>query len=366
MSVQTLHDLSRRIRRSVQDVLPLKEGHCLESLAAGLGYNTLAAYKKALSEGAAPPLSNLNVFAARDRMYELDYRNAGAFYSLLCGRGITIEAERRAPQRGWPDTVIYDLRVSSMCMRSGGLRVDQIPSDVEATFALPFTQPLKEVGIGTDLWRKDAFAAAGKGFYQPGVQSYYQIDSNHYCRIGDRKADALLNPEKETRLARLNNGIWEGALFIYDPAAQADAIGVLGRVKAQLARNILEAIAPGVRCLIFAPGGHGFGAWHISMTISAESGGLKKGPAFELPSIPGRKIQAHNPVYHSGSEGVDGEPVKGVFDSGQFHAHVYSSGVALNSGGCREESNPSRLFDIKRNLVAAAEKALPFTVKAVL
>ena len=351
MEESQLSIVARNIQGAARDVLPLKLNHIYESVAAGLGYRTFAAYKQAPEDDVVRRCA-LDVRAMRDRMRQLDERNALAFYGLLHGRSVRIEATRRPSQRGWPDTVIYDLKAAAVVRDGSGSAGQKVATDDDATFLLPMFLPLRTVEVDQSEWRKDAMTAEARGFYQPGAEPRYQVDSNHRFRIGDRPTDGLLDPEKSIRLARFRDGVWEGALFIHDPASQADADGVVRRVKAELARRMLEAIAPGVRCLIFAPEGYDFGAWQVLMRIGGSSSAWSDEKVrFKLPQFPHRNYKIEN-AYASAYPEIQGGGIGGgVFDKGFFHGHFYSS-------GCAEEANPTRLHAVKWRLIEAVEESL--------
>lgn len=241
-----------------------------------------------------------------------------------------------------------------------GTEIQRWRHDELSTFALPIFDSARE-GLHGDIdILSDRYIATSSKFYKGARSVRYWLDSNSHYRAGGREFDRYLAPEISTRLARLRNGEWQGALFINEDVDQRESDDqIVQIVKGALARTILAAASPGVRCLIYAPENYDFGAWHVLMTLGIRAtqgpwGESSAGISFNLPDLERRIFRLEQPFlwpYPSDVSSKSKMPFGGKFEKGVFHAHLYTNGVP-------EERNTTRLTKVRDKLIDEAELAL--------
>lgn len=322
-------------------LIKFKKTYVQEAVARGFGFRTWAA----CCRNEEPLAGNFDPVKARDRMRELSRLDADAFHAVLLGVRLSLTATKRQPQPGFPDTTIFDVRAEIKYADGAG-------PDPLATFVLPSFAPRRE-NLSPDIdLRTDSYLVMVREFQKHGEEVKYQVDSNYPFRLGDREVDRWLEPDGSTRIAKFCDGQWEGALFIYNRAAAEQAESVLKTAFAALARNMLAAVSPGVRVLIYAPRGYQFGAWKVLITLgpSALSGWQGSSPSFSVPRIKNRSYKPKE-GYIQAVPGEGDSPYRVTFKGG-----VFMTGISANE--LTEDINPSRLINVKDALIDSVERAL--------
>jgi hypothetical protein len=136
-----------------------------------------------------------------------------------------------------------------------------------------------------------------------------------------------------------------------DLAPDADHSRYVRSATAALAREIVPAVSPWVRCHVFRPDHYEYGAWrvHMSLGYAARKGGDDGAFVFDLPWQPRRNIRVDQGYL------FDLNPAKNVFRGkfvhGEWFGDIYSNGVA-------EDDNPIPIERMRVLLLNSASMAL--------
>lgn len=286
-----------------------KETAVKESVARGYGFNTLAAL---LAKLHATP-DGINVTFSRTafflRMLELDPKSAEALDVLMDGVQIDVSIEKYGNPRQaefGSSAIIYHAVVTV-----AGLAPDIDQSN--RVFLLPV--------FGTSV-----------------ADEHYSVDSAPRYKVETDQPVTRFGKGGQLLTVRLIEGRWGGEFFIYSAAHQLDDTQCVKSCRAALARAVLSAMTPRVRCEIWRPDGYAMGGWCVRMTLGPEVTGFWGDGrlAFELPALRSRLIHTKPPYLFNGPKG-------GCFIDGEWNTHLYSNGVA-------EAENPTTLPQVKAAL----------------
>lgn len=304
-------DIATRIR----ELVPLKDSTLKQAHARGLGFATEAALVSALK---ASQILSARAFSDVDfvaRIAEIDNFDAAETVAEILGNvtldiSITKRSNRRQRADCYSD-VAYDVVVTL-----GGLTPEEAARDI--VFHLP------EFGQSVDM--------------EP-----YRVDSAHDCRADADYRKTHLGAGQLPLVAKLVEGRWHGALYVYAPEHQADDSRCIRSVKAGLARAILARLPTRVRCSIFRPDGYQYGAWRVELRLTAALQRFISDCSlqFDIPELPKRHILMA-PAFRFG-------PRAGRFVDGIWKADLYSNGI-------EEARNPTSLDAVKRALLGCVDE----------
>lgn len=288
-----------------------------EAIAAGFGKRTQAALFASLDGGRPADRFDHSAFVSRLSSL-MDEESADAVGALLDGIQLDIEivkySERRTRAHHYSD-IAYDI---SALVRNTGLGVEA--AERSAKFLLPqFNSPHGEP---------------------------YRVDSAHTHRHADDFPVSRLVDKRLLIVACLRDLRWEGGLFIYSLHHQADDANCLKSVKAALARKILPAVSPRIRCQIFRPDHYDERARRVEISLGHKYSELLNGAKlqFSIPKLSYRMVHI--------DKGYMGNDVHvGRLVDGQWFGDVYSNGID-------EASNPTSIKTFRAALLLAVHDSL--------
>ncbi|CAN7772918.1 hypothetical protein [Caballeronia sp. LjRoot31] len=272
--------------QSIADLFPIRHGHLIEAVSAGYDTRTYAALRNRHEQQPLDPLS-FDRQACIDRLAELtDPATAAAVDVLFGGARLTIGVARRAVQPERFLDLAYDL-------------------DAELS------------GVGQDVTRRTRTFDLPEQIFASGNEPY-RIDSAHTHRA--RVASPARSRDGRLLTAQLVDGQWRGALYIYDAQHQNDDRRCKAWVKANLARAILLAVAPDLRCDVFRPFGYNDGVWRVRLVASSRVQAFWGGSpfVFRLPDRPFHRVDSEKANWADLGNGklIDGVWLGDVYPNG--------------------------------------------------
>jgi hypothetical protein len=313
------------VKAAVAANIPVSESHIGEAIARSLGRKTVAALVTALDAGESFTAGSFDRVAFVDRLATLskDPEMAEAADVALDGITLSIDIVKRSPGRQrhdiWAD-VAFDIDI-----RAGGAiaALDQLTFFVPDNFSTrTLDQPLR---IASD--------------------SAFKLDGAFAVTRNRDKRDLLT--------AKLVNGRWKGALYVDLPSNDLDGVRYIRSARAALARAIMPALTPWVRCNVYRPDRYDLGAWRVEMSLGpAAREALQLGKlVFDVPTEKGRLFDLDDGFLFDIREN---NVFMGQFRNGVWLADLYSNGIA-------EDENPVPIAAIKavllRNVYTVAEFA---------
>lgn len=297
---------------SIADLFAIRHGHLIEAVSSGFGARTYAALKSRYALQPLDPLS-FDRQACTERLAELtDPATAAAVDVLIGGVYLTIRITRRAVQPARYLDIAYD--VDAAVSGVGQDVIGRVP-----TFDLP-----------------EQILAGGR---EP-----YRIDSAHTHRA--RVASPTRSSDGRMLTAQVVDGQWRGALYIYDNKHQSDDRRCVAWVRTNLARAILSAIKPALRCDVFRPSGYDEGVWRVRLLASSDVQAFWSGSPFlfALPELPYHRVDSEKVNWADFGDGklVDGVWLGDVYPNGSdglsnpltadevWHAFLKSAQVTLD------------------------------------
>ncbi|WP_176081439.1 hypothetical protein [Paraburkholderia tropica] len=276
----------RAFNEPIAELFQIPHGHLIEAVSSGFGARTYAALRGRYEQQPLDPLS-FDRQACIERLSELtDPVTAAAVDVLVGGARLTIKITRRAVQPARYLDIAYDVEAAL----SG---VSQDPNGRAPTFDLP-----------------EQILAGGR---EP-----YRIDSAHTHRA--RVASPTRSSDGRMLTAQVVDGQWRGGLYIYDEKHQSDDRRCIGWVKANLARAMLPAITPDLRCDVFRPAGYHEGVWRVRLIASSRVQAFWSGSPFlfALPELPYHRVDSEKANWADFGDGklVDGAWLGDVYPNG--------------------------------------------------
>ncbi|OZI62128.1 hypothetical protein [Bordetella genomosp. 11] len=314
-----LNVFARRLKTAAARHFQVRESSLIEALSRGLGGRTHASLlAQSAMQPSEPVCFNHAEFVAR--LTELkDARTAEAVGALLDGIRIVVTVTKRSTAR------------------QRAVNFTDIAYDVTAEV---------QGADGAILYRQPQFFLPE--FRAADGTERYRIDSAAAFRADERFPVTRQRNGRELMTAKLIDGRWEGGLYVYATDHQQDDARCVRSVKASLARHILPAVTPRVRCRIFRPDSYDYGAWRVEMTVGpAIQAYWEYSPLrFDLPSLPHRRFHAEKPDVQYMPD----------TDLGQFVDGVWS--LDIYSNGIPEDGNPTPISQVRAALLASVNATL--------
>lgn len=305
------------LKHLIDEFILIKESVLREAHSRGLGFRTEAALAAALK--ITPQLESRTFERAEfiARIEELtDGTTADVVSEIFEGAKLNVLVTKRSAQRQAShrySDVAYDVSV-----KLEGLSSEILNDDI--LFHLP------EFGRNAH--------------FEP-----YRVDSAFDHRAKADYSKTRLGDGKATLLAKLVDGCWHGAFYVYAPEHQVDDAQCVNSLKIALIRAILPQLPTRVRCLIFRPDNYQFGAWRVELRVprKVQRGFGRSNFDIDIPSLSKRLfvMQSEFQVGH----------LIGRFVDGVWKADLYSNGI-------EEAQNPTSLLDVKHALIGCVNEVL--------
>ena len=314
-TAQSIKAHRTELKRRVSELVPIKESVLKEAYAAALDFRTEAALLADLKLKPELSARPFNEAAFANRIAQLtDDLTADIVTKILGGVELSIEVAKYSAQRQRADKYsdsAYDVNV-----KLSGVSTSLLGGEIN--FHVP--------EFGRDV----------------GAEPY-RVDSAHDRRAQADYEKTRFGAGRGTLVAKLVDGQWHGAFFVYAAAHQADDTQCIRSLRAALARAILPQLPTRARCSIFRPDKYQIGAWRVEVRLSE---GLKQfwGGSlllFGIPQLPKR-------FFIMESE-FRADLHLGRFVDGVWAADLYTNGI-------EEANNPTSVAAVKRALLEAVDE----------
>jgi hypothetical protein len=319
----SLNSLKCDLVTATSEVFHVQDSKLNESFARGFGVNTHAALIAALDgilprkQMAASGSESFDNAAFTARMSELaDDRTAESVSAILDGARVSVTLTKRPPARQNPVRfldIAYDVLV-----KISGVSPEVLESSPE--FLIP-------------------------EFFKPDGTELYRLDCDWSLRVASDYAVGRKDPGQGLLNTKVVDGRWSGGLYVYSLEHQQDDSRCLRSVKGALARAILPALTPRVRCSIFRPSRYQYGAWRVNISLGpVVRKFLGNSPlVFTLPTLLKRNVVME--------PGFMRDLHIAAFQNGEWAADVYSNGID-------EDDNPTTIARVKAQLLSSVNKTL--------
>jgi hypothetical protein len=305
-----LKSLVLAVKTAVGRNLPITEKYLEQAFARGFELNTHSGLLTTLDAGLTLSLKDFRALAFIDRLAELsgDRFMAEAAAAAVFGVSLEIAVVKRPPAR-------------------------------QVGLGLGFDIEVKVVGLPGDALAETPNFVVPADFRSPAIR----IESDHAFKVDGEFPVTRNRDLRELLTAKIIKGTWRGVLYLSAPP-DADEARYIRSVTAALAREIMTAVNPWIRCRVFWPDHYDKGAWHaeVSLGHAAQTALHDSRIVFDIPQHKRRLVIPEKGYL------FDLNPDRGVFAGqlvdGTWRGDVYSNGIA-------EDDNPVPIEQFRAELM---------------